>query len=236
MTGGPSRLVHEEQTVHRRLQRFGEHESLATPVWEARDTSVRAIAAHLATLWDPPDRLEADGSQMVTQAGLPQARASVLNLIATVVDDAAADRIVGTLLDLGNRHPSRAIVLVAQPDAGERADRRAGQHPLSRRDRRRRTRLPRGGHPDRARRGGRAPVGNRRAAPHPRSAHARLVAGRPAVRRSGVRAARRDGRPGPVRLRRLRRPARRAAPAGEPPPRKRPRRPVAGSAWPGGRS
>jgi glucose-6-phosphate dehydrogenase assembly protein OpcA len=129
MTGGPSRLVQEEQAVHRRLQRFGEHESLATPVWEARATSVRDIAAHLATLWDPPGSLDQDGDQTVTVTGLPQARASVLNLIVTVVDDAAADRIVGTLLDLGNRHPSRALVLVAQPGAGERPlDARVSTH------------------------------------------------------------------------------------------------------------
>ena len=42
----------EEQAVHERLMRFGEHASLATPMWEERDTSVRAIAAHLASLWD----------------------------------------------------------------------------------------------------------------------------------------------------------------------------------------
>ena len=50
----------------------------------------------------------------MTEKGLPHARASVLNLIVTVNDDAAADRIVRTLLDLGVRHPSRAIVLVPQ--------------------------------------------------------------------------------------------------------------------------
>ena len=93
---------------------FGEHASLATPMWEARDTSVRAIAAHLATLWDPPARLDERGDPIVTEKGLPHARASVLNLIVTVNDDAAADRIVRTLLDLGVRHPSRAIVLVPQ--------------------------------------------------------------------------------------------------------------------------
>jgi glucose-6-phosphate dehydrogenase assembly protein OpcA len=120
MTIGPSHIVHEEQTVHRRLMRFGEHESLATPAWEARDTSVRAIAAYLASLWDPPGQLDANGDQVVTEKGMPHARASVLNLIVTVVDDAAADRIVGTLLDLGIRHPSRAIVLVPEPGPGVR--------------------------------------------------------------------------------------------------------------------
>ena len=118
MTGRPSHLVHQEQAVHRRLMRFGEHESLATPAWDERDTSVRAIAAYLATLWDPQGEPGANGDQIVTEKGLPHARASVLNLIVTVVDDAAAERIVGTLLDLGIRHPSRAIVLVPEPGPG----------------------------------------------------------------------------------------------------------------------
>ncbi len=120
MTNGPSHIVTEEQAVHRRLMRFGEHESLATPLWEAHDTTVRDIAAYLASLWDPPSRPGEEGSPLVTEKGLPHARASVLNLIVTVVDDAAADRIVHTLMDLGVRHPSRAIVLVAQPGPGVR--------------------------------------------------------------------------------------------------------------------
>jgi glucose-6-phosphate dehydrogenase assembly protein OpcA len=129
MTGGQSHLLHEEQAVYRRLMRFGEHESLATPLWEARDTSVRDIAAHLASMWDPAGRLDEDGGPLVTEKGLPHARASVLNLIVTVVDDAAADRIVHTLMDLGVRHPSRAIVLVPQPGAGVRPlDARVSTH------------------------------------------------------------------------------------------------------------
>ena len=117
---GPSEILAEEQAVHRRLMRFGDHSSLATPMWEERDTSVRAIAEYLATLWTPPSRRDQAGEPLVTEKGLPHARASVLNLIVTVFDDAAADRIVRTLLDLGIRHPSRAIVLVPQPGAGAR--------------------------------------------------------------------------------------------------------------------
>ena len=113
-------VVTEEQAVHRRLMQFGEHASLATPLWEARDTSVRTIAAYLASLWDPPARSDDKGDPLVTEKGLPHARASVLNLIVTVNHDAAADRIVQTLLDLGFRHPSRAIVLVPQPGPGTR--------------------------------------------------------------------------------------------------------------------
>jgi glucose-6-phosphate dehydrogenase assembly protein OpcA len=109
----------EEQAVHRRLMRFGEADSLATPMWEERNTSVRAIAGHLASLWDVPIGFDDSGDPLVTEKGLPHARASVLNLIVTVVDEAAADRVVHTLIDLGVRHPSRAIVLVPQVGAAE---------------------------------------------------------------------------------------------------------------------
>jgi glucose-6-phosphate dehydrogenase assembly protein OpcA len=85
-------------------------------MWQERDTSVRAIAGHLASLWAVADTDEA-GGPLVREKGLPHARASVLNLIVTVVDGAAADRAVRTLLGLGVRHPSRAIVVV--PDEGE---------------------------------------------------------------------------------------------------------------------
>jgi glucose-6-phosphate dehydrogenase assembly protein OpcA len=116
----PSRVddaAHEEQAVHRRLMRFGEATSLATPMWEQRDTTVRAIAGHLSSLWDAPTAPAGSGA-VVTEKGLPHARASVLNLIVTVVDSAAADRVVQTLLGLGVRHPSRALVLVPEREAG----------------------------------------------------------------------------------------------------------------------
>ncbi|MDQ2689338.1 MAG: glucose-6-phosphate dehydrogenase assembly protein OpcA [Chloroflexota bacterium] len=93
---------------------FGEADSLATPMWEERGTSVRAIAAHLASLWDRPYEADDGGGTVVTEKGLPHARASVLNLIVTVVDAAAADRVVRALMGLGVRHPSRAIVLVPE--------------------------------------------------------------------------------------------------------------------------
>ena len=44
----------EEQAVHRRLMRFGEAREPATPMWEERGTTVRAVAGHLAALWDAP--------------------------------------------------------------------------------------------------------------------------------------------------------------------------------------
>ena len=119
----------EEQALHRHLMRFGDHESLATPLWEERGTSVRAIAAYLASLWDNPVGLDDGGDPLVTEKGLPHARASVLNLIVTVVDLGAADRVVHTLLGLGVRHPSRAIVLVPDPGGGDRpVDARISTH------------------------------------------------------------------------------------------------------------
>ncbi|HEX2766254.1 MAG TPA: glucose-6-phosphate dehydrogenase assembly protein OpcA [Candidatus Limnocylindria bacterium] len=120
----------EERAVHRLLMQFGEAESLATPMWEARDTTVHAVAAHLAALWDVPHPTGEDGSEpMVTEKGLPHARASVLNLIVVVTDEAAAERVVRTLLGLGVRHPSRALVLVPQPEAtGPAIDARISTH------------------------------------------------------------------------------------------------------------
>ncbi len=117
----------EEHAVRMRLARFGEAESLATPVWEERGTSVRAIEAQLAHLWAPP--ADDGGNRVITEKGLPHARASVLNLIVTVVDATAADRVVHTMMELGIRHPSRAIVLVADPEAqGEPLDARISTH------------------------------------------------------------------------------------------------------------
>ena len=40
----------EEQAVHKHLMRFGDAESLATPMWEQRGTTVSSIAAQLAML------------------------------------------------------------------------------------------------------------------------------------------------------------------------------------------
>jgi glucose-6-phosphate dehydrogenase assembly protein OpcA len=102
-----------ELAVHRQLMRFGEAESRIAPVWSEAGTSVRAVEGHLARLWTAA----LNGDQVVTEKGLPHARASVLNLIVTVPDPVAAERVVRTLGGLGFRHPSRAIVLVADPGA-----------------------------------------------------------------------------------------------------------------------
>lgn len=100
--------------VHRRLMEFGEADSTVTQPWIEQDTSVAAIAAHLARLWTDHPR----GDDLtVTEKGLQHARASVLNLIVMVPDEVEAARVVETMIGLGVRHPSRAIVLVADAKA-----------------------------------------------------------------------------------------------------------------------
>lgn len=113
--GSPAGDVEGELALVRRLMKFGEAETTIAPPWIGHDTSVRTVEAHLAGLWSATTT--AEGDPLVTEKGLPHARASVLNLIATVPDAASAERVVATMLGLGMRHPSRAIVLVADPDA-----------------------------------------------------------------------------------------------------------------------
>jgi glucose-6-phosphate dehydrogenase assembly protein OpcA len=99
--------------VHRRLMQFGDADSTVAEPWIEHDTSVDAIAAHLARLWTDQPR----GDDLtVTEKGLQHARASVLNLIVMVPDAIEAARVVETMIGLGVRHPSRAIVLVADPN------------------------------------------------------------------------------------------------------------------------
>ncbi|HSM38492.1 MAG TPA: glucose-6-phosphate dehydrogenase assembly protein OpcA [Candidatus Limnocylindrales bacterium] len=111
--GNGSGQAERELAVHRRLMEFGEAETRVAPVWSEQDTSVGAVGAHLARLWSGG----AGEGAIVTEEGLPHARASVLNLIVTVSDADAAGRVVQALGGLGFRHPSRAIVLVADPAA-----------------------------------------------------------------------------------------------------------------------
>jgi glucose-6-phosphate dehydrogenase assembly protein OpcA len=125
----PSTAAERELAVHRRLMQFGEAETLATPVWEQRGTTVDAIETQLAKLWGAAEADRIDDEPRVTEKGLPHPRASVLNLIVTVVDSAAADRVVRAMMSLGIRHPSRAIVLVADHEArGDPLDARISTH------------------------------------------------------------------------------------------------------------
>ncbi|MGH2488782.1 MAG: glucose-6-phosphate dehydrogenase assembly protein OpcA [Candidatus Limnocylindria bacterium] len=102
----------------------------ATPYWEMRGCSVRMVEAELARLWTAATTREDRGDgTVVTEKGVPHARTSVLNLIVTVRDEAASNRILETLLSLGARHPSRAIVLQADEHAeGDALDARIRTH------------------------------------------------------------------------------------------------------------
>ena len=115
----------DERAQHRHMMRFGQTEMVVMPMWQARETSVREVEAQLARIWET--RIDAeqpmpDGSQSVTEKGRSHARASVLNLIVTAPDADAAERIAATMMGLGVRHPSRAIVLVADPEAHDALD------------------------------------------------------------------------------------------------------------------
>lgn len=111
-----------ERTEHRHLMRFGGAETVVMPMWQAKGTSVREIEAQLGRIWQT--RMGgAAGDDLVMEKGRSHARASVLNLIVTAPDAAAAERIAATMMSLGARHPSRAIVLVADPaEAGDQID------------------------------------------------------------------------------------------------------------------
>ncbi len=129
MAPEPTHPAERELAVHRRLMQFGDSETLATPMWEERGTTVEAIASQLARLWGAAEAATTDGETSVREKGLPHARASVLNLIVTVVDSGAADRVVHAMENLGIRHPSRAIVLVADHEAtGTALDARISTH------------------------------------------------------------------------------------------------------------
>jgi len=113
--GAQGHAREDELALLRRLARLGEAETTVAPPWMERDTSIRTVESHLAGLWTAATT--ADGDPLVTEKGLPHARASVLNLIATVPDAPSAERVMATMLGLGMRHPSRAIVLVCDPHA-----------------------------------------------------------------------------------------------------------------------
>jgi glucose-6-phosphate dehydrogenase assembly protein OpcA len=101
-----------------------------TPYWELRGTTVRAVEAELARLWTAATTETGQGDGLVvTEKGMPHARTSVLNLIVTAADQTTTDRILEILLSLGARHPSRAIVLQADPTAeGDTLDARIRTH------------------------------------------------------------------------------------------------------------
>jgi glucose-6-phosphate dehydrogenase assembly protein OpcA len=124
-----STAAERELAVHRQLMRFGDAETLATPMWEQRATSVAAIEGQLARLWGAAESATSGGEPRLHEKGLPNARTSVLNLIVTVVDSATADRVVHAMMSLGIHHPSRAIVVVADHlSKGDALDARISTH------------------------------------------------------------------------------------------------------------
>lgn len=119
----------DERAARRHLMRFGQAPAQARSVWEQRDTSVAGVAAQLARLWTVPGEHEDGDEPRVREEGASHARTSVLNLIVTVLDEEAAERVVGTMVELGVRHPSRVIVLVPDPLAdGATIDARIAVH------------------------------------------------------------------------------------------------------------
>ena len=84
-------------------------------VWGARTDSVSALERELA-------RLRRSSGAHAKEQGVPVARASVLNLVVFATREIHARRAAATIDELATRHPSRAIVIVADRE-------RAGREP-----------------------------------------------------------------------------------------------------------
>src|SRR2546423_4332384 len=75
-------------------------------VWGARTDGVSELERELA-------RLRRSVSAHAREQGVPVARASVLNLVVFATREVHARRAAATIDDLAMRHPSRAIVVLA---------------------------------------------------------------------------------------------------------------------------
>ena len=75
-------------------------------IWGARADGVDALERELA-------RMRRSMGAQAKEQGVPVARASVLNLVVFATRDAHARRAARTIDDLATRHPSRAIVVLA---------------------------------------------------------------------------------------------------------------------------
>jgi glucose-6-phosphate dehydrogenase assembly protein OpcA len=84
-------------------------------VWGARADGVSALERELA-------RLRRSSGAHAKEQGVPVARASVLNLVVFATREIHARRAAATIDELATRHPSRAIVIVADRE-------RAGREP-----------------------------------------------------------------------------------------------------------
>ncbi len=76
--------------------------------WQGRDVSVAAIGAVLAGLWR-------SGSEAAGVVSKPPTRTSVFNLVVYTDSPTGADHAVAALRALAERHPSRTILVVADP-------------------------------------------------------------------------------------------------------------------------
>ena len=92
-----------------------------TSVWGARQSGVAALERELA-------RLRRVQSAHALELGRPIARASVLNLVVYAEREVHARRAARSIADLALRHPSRAIVVLADRDRREGVERRIEMH------------------------------------------------------------------------------------------------------------
>src|SRR5204863_4931621 len=82
-------------------------------IWGARTDSVSALERELA-------RLRRSSGAHAKEQGVPVARASVLNLVVFATREIHARRAAETIDELATRHPSRAIVIVADREPAGR--------------------------------------------------------------------------------------------------------------------
>jgi len=92
-----------------------------TTFWGARQSGVAALERELA-------RLRRVQSAHALELGRPIARASVLNLVVYAEREVHARRAARSIADLALRHPSRAIVVLADRDRREALERRIEMH------------------------------------------------------------------------------------------------------------
>ena len=85
-------------------------ERIDEAVWGTRADGVAALEIELA-------RMRRSVSAHAREQGVPVARASVLNLVVFATRDVHARRAAATIDDLAMRHPSRAIVVLADQRA-----------------------------------------------------------------------------------------------------------------------
>ncbi len=86
--------------------------NVPTPLGERTHIDVRAIERELTALWTQAAEDQGGGGQAVT-------RTCVLNLVVATPGGRAVEEATATVAELTARHPNRAIVVGAAPDAGD---------------------------------------------------------------------------------------------------------------------